>query len=249
MRKTMKKEEIKKQIEAWVREFKKASPETILNFFLDHYGKEIAFASSLGAEDQVITHMLAAISRDARIFTLDTGRLFPETCEVLEKTRKKYGLEIEVYFPDYREVEKMVRERGINLFYRSVENRKLCCHIRKTLPLLRALEGCRAWITGLRREQAVTRISVMPVEWDEKHEIVKVNPLFGWSEKQVWDYIREHDIPYNALHDRGFPSIGCQPCTRAVQPGEDVRAGRWWWEQPENRECGLHPGKKENGKI
>ncbi|MGC9471299.1 MAG: phosphoadenylyl-sulfate reductase [Bacteroidales bacterium] len=241
----MKKEETKKQIDAWNREFKKESPETILSFFLDHYGKEITFASSLGAEDQVITCMMASISRHARIFTLDTGRLFPETYEVLEKTQEKYGLDIEVYFPDYREVEKMVQERGINLFYRSVENRKLCCHIRKTLPLLRALEGCRAWITGLRREQAVTRISVMPVEWDEKHGMVKVNPLYNWSEKQVWDYIGKYDIPYNALHDRGFPSIGCQPCTRAVKPGEDVRAGRWWWEQPENRECGLHPGKNE----
>ncbi len=236
----MEKEAWTSQIEAWNREFKKAGAEKILDFFAGYFGKEIVFASSLGAEDQVITHMIAGMSEPVRIFTLDTGRVFPETYALLDATRQKYGLPIEVYFPDYRQVEEMVREKGVNLFYQSVENRKRCCGIRKTEPIRRALEGTRAWITGLRRDQAITRISLMPVEWDEQNNKLKINPLYDWSEEQVWEFIRKKQVPYNALHDKGFPSIGCQPCTRAVKPGEDVRAGRWWWEQPENKECGLH---------
>jgi phosphoadenosine phosphosulfate reductase len=204
-----------------------------------HPGKAV-FSSSLGAEDQVITHMLATQGFSEGIFTLDTGRLFPETYELMEKTNVRYKIRIQVYFPDAARVEEMVREKGINLFYHSMENRKLCCHVRKTEPLRRALGGQEVWITGLRREQSPTRKDLAMAEWDQANAIIKINPLLEWTEKQVWDFIREHKIPYNALHDKGFPSIGCQPCTRAILPGEDVRAGRWWWENPDTRECGLH---------
>jgi len=147
---------------------------------------------------------------------------------------------IHVSFPDGEDVEEMVNSRGLNLFYESVENRKLCCHIRKVEPLKRALRGKDAWFSGLRKEQSVTRKNLALVEWDETNNKLKVNPLLNWTEQQVWDYIRANKIPYNTLHDKGFPSIGCLPCTRAILPGEDVRAGRWWWENPDNRECGLH---------
>lgn len=198
------------------------------------------FSTSLGAEDQVITHMLATQGFREGIFTLDTGRLFPETYELMEKTCVRYGIRIQVFFPDTGKVEEMVREKGINLFYHSIENRKLCCNLRKTEPLRRALSGKEIWVTGLRREQSPTRQDLALAQWDAANRIIKVNPLLEWSEEQVWKYIRQHKIPYNVLHDKGFPSIGCQPCTRAILPGEDVRAGRWWWESPDTRECGLH---------
>lgn len=198
------------------------------------------FSTSLGAEDQVITHMLMQIDSGARVFTLDTGRMFPETYELIERTEARYDMRIQVFFPDYKAVENMVSTRGINLFYYSIENRKLCCHIRKIEPLKRALKGNQVWITGLRREQSPTRQDMRYAEWDEGNRIIKVNPLLDWTEKQVWNYIYDNKIPYNTLHDKGFPSIGCQPCTRAIEPGEDVRAGRWWWENPDTKECGLH---------
>jgi phosphoadenosine phosphosulfate reductase len=207
-----------------------------------HPGKAV-FSTSLGAEDQVITHMLATQGFREGIFTLDTGRLFPETYELIEKTCVRYGIRIEVFFPDTGKVEQMVREKGINLFYQSIENRKLCCHVRKTEPLRRALSGKEIWITGLRREQSPTRQDLALAQWDAANQIIKVNPLLEWSEEQVWKYIHQHKIPYNTLHDKGFPSIGCQPCTRAILPGEDVRAGRWWWENPDTRECGLHTSR------
>jgi phosphoadenosine phosphosulfate reductase len=216
------------------------SPQDILSFFVTRYSGKIGFSSSLGAEDQVLTDMICNIDRSIRIFTLDTGRLFQETYDLLHITEKKYGIKIHTYFPDAAKVEKMVEEYGINLFYESVENRKLCCEIRKIEPLKRALAGMKVWITGLRREQSVTRSELQAVEWDEASGMIKVSPLIDWSEEQVWEYIREHKIPYNELHDKGYPSIGCLPCTRAVQPGESVRSGRWWWELPENKECGLH---------
>ncbi len=216
------------------------SPEKVLQYFLQDYGKKIAFSSSLGAEDQVLTHMICDIDKSTRIFTLDTGRMFPETYKLIEKTNSRYKIKIEIFFPDYTQVENMVREKGINLFYESIENRKQCCHIRKIEPLKRAFKGLDVWICGLRREQSVTRTANQMVEWDENNGLLKVNPLIDWSEKQVWDYIRKNNIPYNELHDKGFPSIGCQPCTRAIKPGEDVRAGRWWWENPDKKECGLH---------
>jgi phosphoadenosine phosphosulfate reductase len=213
----------------------------VLEYFLKEYQGRIAFASSLGAEDQVLTHMVVQIDPSTKIFTLDTGRLFPETYDLVDRTNNRYKIKMEVYFPAAERVENMVKEKGVNLFYERIENRKLCCHIRKIEPLRRALEGNDAWITGLRRDQSVTRNSNAMVEIDENnHGRIKLNPLINWSEKEVWDYIEKHNIPYNKLHDQGFPSIGCQPCTRAIQPGEDVRAGRWWWEQPEHKECGLH---------
>ncbi len=214
--------------------------EEILHWFLVEFSGKVVFSSSLGAEDQAITHMISGIRKSARIFTLDTGRLFPETYDLIDLTRKKYGITIEVFFPDSAEVEKMVNAKGINLFYDSIENRKLCCGIRKIQPLRRAFAGMDAWICGLRREQSVTRKNMQTVEWDEPNGLIKVNPLIDWTEKQVWEFLKHNNVPYNKLHDRGFPSIGCQPCTRAIMPGEDVRAGRWWWENPESRECGLH---------
>lgn len=217
-----------------------ASPQEIVSFFAEEFRGRIAFATSLGAEDQVITEMIAGIDPEMKIFTLDTGRLFQESYDLLDITRQKYGLPIEICFPDALDVEEMVNSKGINLFYESVENRKLCCFIRKTEPLSRALQGMDAWICGLRRDQSVTRQQVMPVEWDSIQKKIKVNPLANWTQEQVWDYIHQHKIPYNTLHDKGYPSIGCLPCTRAILPGEDIRAGRWWWESPENRECGLH---------
>jgi phosphoadenosine phosphosulfate reductase len=187
--------------------------------------------------------MIASLKLPIRIFTLDTGRLFPETYDLIDRTSAKYGISIEICFPDYRQVEKMVSEKGINLFYESIDNRKLCCGIRKSEPLARALNGCSAWITGLRKQQSVTRHNMQTAEWDELHGLIKINPLIVWSEAEVKEYVAKHKIPYNTLHDKGFPSIGCQPCTRAVAPGEDIRAGRWWWEQPDQKECGLHKAR------
>ncbi|MDD4375103.1 MAG: phosphoadenylyl-sulfate reductase [Bacteroidales bacterium] len=218
----------------------KADAEEILTEAATLFRGKISFASSLGFEDQIITHFIAKNTLPISIFTLDTGRLFPETYDLIDRTVAKYKLNIEVYFPDYRQVEEMVSEKGINLFYDSIENRKLCCGIRKTEPLKRALQNLDAWITGLRKEQAVTRTHMQAIEWDAMHGLVKVNPLINWTAEEVETFVRSEGIPYNKLHDKGFPSIGCQPCTRAIQPGEDIRAGRWWWEQPEQKECGLH---------
>jgi phosphoadenosine phosphosulfate reductase len=220
--------------------FEKALPEDVLKFFLENYKTKIALSSSLGAEDQVLADMISKIDKDTKIFTLDTGRLFPETYDLLERTNKHYNLNIRVFFPDTLEVEKMVNKKGINLFYESIENRKLCCNIRKHQPLKRAFNGLEVWICGLRREQSITRFSIPLVEWDAENQLIKVNPLYDWTEKQVWDYIKKNNVPYNALHDKGFPSIGCQSCTRAVKVGDDIRSGRWWWEEAENKECGIH---------
>jgi phosphoadenosine phosphosulfate reductase len=217
------------------------SAQEVLGWAIESFKGKIALANSFGAEDVVLTDMILKIDPTVRIFTLDTGRLPQETYEVWERIERKYGIRIEPYFPKFEDVERMLREHGPNPFYESVELRKLCCRVRKVEPLKRALSGLDAWITGLRREQAVTRADVRKVEIDEANGgIVKVNPLADWKTKQVWDYIRENDVPYNALHDYGYPSIGCAPCTRAIKPWEDIRAGRWWWENPELRECGLH---------
>lgn len=220
--------------------FSGKQPEEVLAFFLDEYKGHIALASSLGIEDQVLTAMICRIDPSTQIFTLDTGRLFPETYSLIERTNMTYGIKIHLFFPDFREVEKMVSESGVNLFYESIEKRRMCCHVRKLEPLKRAFSGLKVWICGLRHEQSVTRTDNRMVEWDEKNGLLKLNPLIDWTEEQTWAYIRQHGVPYNKLHDQGFPSIGCQPCTRAVKPGEDVRAGRWWWEAPEHKECGLH---------
>ena len=205
----------------------------------------LTVASSLGAEDQVLVHMIARGELDVPVFTLDTGRMFNESYELMARTQAVLGVTITPFFPDAAEVEAMVAEHGINLFYDSVEQRKRCCGVRKVQPLRRALAGKSAWITGLRRAQSVTRTSLETVEWDEQNGLVKISPLADWSEEDVWKYIREHDVPYNALHDRGFPSIGCASCTRAVERGADPRSGRWWWEHPEHRECGLHSNEPE----
>ncbi len=197
-------------------------------------------ASSFGAEDMVLTDLIARHALPIRIFTLDTGRLPEETYALIDRTRERYGLPIDIYTPDTRALQHFVRENGQNAFYRSVELRKACCAVRKTEPLARALVAKGAWITGLRRSQSVTRSDVAVEEFDAAHGLPKFNPLADWSDDDVWRYIRTHGVPYNALHDRGYPSIGCAPCTRAVAPGEDIRAGRWWWEHPEHKECGLH---------
>jgi phosphoadenosine phosphosulfate reductase len=214
--------------------------EEILQWSVANYGKEVVFASSMGAEDQVITDMISKLDLDIEIFTLDTGRLFNETYDLIAKTEERYNRKINVFFPDASEVENMVSEKGINLFYESIENRKRCCKVRKLEPLARALKPYSAWICGLRKDQSVTRSNVTALEWDELNSKAKVNPLIDWSEKDVWDYIKKNNVPYSSLHDKGFLSIGCACCTRAVVKGEDLRSGRWWWETPEQKECGLH---------
>ncbi|MCA1745635.1 MAG: phosphoadenylyl-sulfate reductase [Bacteroidales bacterium] len=230
----------KEDIKELNKELENALPQDILKRVLAIFGQQIALSSSLGAEDQVLTDMLLKTDAKARIFTLDTGRLFPETYDLIDRTSRKYKTKIEVFFPDHQKIQSMVNTKGINLFYESIENRKECCHLRKIEPLQRAFSTLDAWICGLRASQAVTRQNIDVIEWDENNQLVKINPLAQWTEEQVWEYIHTNKVPYNVLHDKGFPSIGCQPCTRAIEPGEDVRAGRWWWENPETKECGLH---------
>ncbi len=215
-------------------------PEQILELAFKEFGSRIDFASSLGEEDQVLTHMISLTAPAITIFTLDTGRLFPETHELIAKTQKRYPMPFKIYYPDTRPVEEMVHTKGINLFYESIENRKLCCGIRKVEPLKRALKDVDAWISGIRREQSVTRTDINVFEWDSTNNKIKVNPLADWTLVQVRAYIAEHQLDINPLHEKGFVSIGCAPCTRAIKPGEDIRAGRWWWENPEQKECGLH---------
>lgn len=218
-----------------------ASAQEIVRDALALFGRDVILACSFGAEDVVLIDLLAKVDPRARVFYLDTARLHQETYDVIDRCREKYGMEFEAYHPETAAVENLLRLKGPNSMYVSIENRKECCDIRKVEPLRRALSDKKAWITGLRRSQAVTRASLPKVEIDETHGgIFKINPLAEWSEEDVWTYIRTHGVPYSVLHDRGFPSIGCAPCTRAIAPGEDVRAGRWWWENPEQKECGLH---------
>jgi phosphoadenosine phosphosulfate reductase len=198
------------------------------------------FASSLAAEDMVVTDLILKNKLPIGIFSLETGRLHPETLAMVDKVKEVYGYDITLYRPDTAAVDAYVASNGLNAFYDSVEMRRECCRIRKVEPLGRALAGNKAWVTGQRRAQAATRTSLMVEEDDPAHFMTKFNPLADWSEQDVWDYIKGNNVPYNALHDQGFPSIGCAPCTRAVEPGEDVRAGRWWWENPDSKECGLH---------
>ena len=217
------------------------SPEAILQWALKAFGDSLRLASSFGAEDMVLIDMASRVAPGIRIFTLDTGRLPEETYRLMDTARRKYGIRIEAFFPDAAAVEKLTAQKGFYSFRESVENRIECCHIRKVEPLKRALAGARAWITGLRRDQAETRKAVAKAEIDETNGgIVKINPLADWTEERVWEYIKKNKIPYNALHDAGYRSIGCSPCTRAVKPGEDVRSGRWWWENPDQKECGIH---------
>jgi len=233
-------DKLKAQIEQWNQELKNKDSREVVGYFLRHFGKKIVLSTSLGLEDQVLTEMVLGQDPSAEVFTLDTGRLFPETYDLIARTNKHFGIRMKTYFPEAEKVEEMVAKHGINLFFDSVEKRKMCCGIRKVAQLPRAFAGKEAWICGLRKDQSVSRFFNKMVEWDENNGLVKINPLIEWTEKQVRDYLKEHDIPYNLLHDRGFPSIGCEPCTRAIEPGEDVRAGRWWWENELHKECGLH---------
>lgn len=213
----------------------------ILEWGLEKFHPNIAFASSFGAEDIVVIDMLCKINPDAKIFTLDTGRLHEETYNIIESIRNKYNIELISYCPQTELVEKLEREKGFYSFRNSLKERKECCYIRKIEPLNRAMAGLKAWITGVRREQVVTRKDIKKVEIDIDHNsIVKINPIADWSESDVWDYIRDNSLAYNQLHDKGFPSIGCAPCTRAIKKTENVRAGRWWWEDEKSKECGLH---------
>ena len=200
----------------------------------------VCFANSLGAEDMVLTDIIARNGLDVSMFSLDTGRLPQETYDLMQAVRKHYAISLQVYFPDNARVEEYVVQRGINGFYDSLENRKGCCFVRKVEPLRRALVGYGAWITGMRRDQAVTRGTLKISAYDADFGLQKFNPLLDWTNKEVWTYIRQQDVPYNKLHDQFYPSLGCAPCTRSISPGEDIRAGRWWWEHPENKECGLH---------
>ncbi len=214
----------------------------LLGWAFEKFHPKLALACSFQVESSVLIDLIHRLrGADFRVFTLDTGRLNQETYDCMEAIRARYGIEVEVFFPAAARVEEMVRQHGMNLFYDSIERRKLCCGIRKVEPLKRALGGLEAWMTGVRREQGVTRAETRKVEIDREHGgIVKINPLADWPRRQVWDYIAAHKVPYNRLHDRGFPSIGCAPCTRAIKAWEDQRAGRWWWEAPQTRECGLH---------
>lgn len=220
------------------------SLEETLEFLANEYKDKVVFSTSFGQEDQVITDFIAKNNIAIIIFTLDTGRLFQETYDVFHRTLKKYKKHIEVYFPEATAVESLLREKGPNSFYDSVENRKECCFIRKVVPLRKALSGNSVWITGLRAEQSENRNDLQLFEYDANFEIIKFNPLLKWSLQEVEDYLQEHNVPQNALHKKGFVSIGCAPCTRAILPDEDIRAGRWWWESS-HKECGLHSAKKE----
>lgn len=220
-------------------QLKGKTAQEVVAYFLDNY-KEVALSSSLAAEDQALSDVILKHDKSARIFTLDTGRLHPETYDVMDATNLKYNIKIDVYFPNEQNVQELYKTQGVNGHYESIEKRKHCCFIRKIEPLQRALKGLDIWFTGLRASQSVTRTEMPLVEYDANFDVIKVNPLISWNEDDVWNYIKENRVPYNKLHDQGFPSIGCAPCTRAVKDGEDIRAGRWWWENPEHKECGLH---------
>ena len=219
-------------------------PVEALAYLAQQYAGKIVFSTSFGWEDQVITHLIFKNNLPIKVFTLETGRLFPETYYVWNRTLEMYGQPIHAYYPQHAAVEQMVSTKGPSSFYESVDNRKECCHIRKVEPLKRALAGNEIWITGIRAEQSANRQGIHNVEWDEGNQLIKFHPLFSWTLNDVKEYIKTHNVPYNPLHDKGFPSIGCAPCTRAVHEGEDFRAGRWWWEDQSKKECGLHEVNK-----
>jgi phosphoadenosine phosphosulfate reductase len=222
-----------------ISEIEKSSLPEAIGLVAGLFPGKVVFSSSLGQEDQVLTDVIFKNNIPVEIFTIDTGRLFNETYELLDKTTARYKKPIKVYFPEASDVEEFVVTKGINSFYESVENRKECCHIRKVIPLNRALKGAKVWITGLRADQSNNRKDMPMIEWSEEKQLYKFNPLINWTYDDVMAYIKEHYVPYNTLHDKGFISIGCAPCTRAIEPGEDARAGRWWWETSQ-KECGLH---------
>lgn len=216
----------------------------ILSYVNARFGEEAIFSTSFGIEDQVITHLLSEINARTRVFTLDTGRLFPETYYVWNRTLDIYKLPIKAYYPKTDAVEDLISTKGPSSFYESTENRKECCFIRKIEPLKRAIKGYKIWITGIRAEQSENRDHMEFIEWDEGNQIIKIHPLFNWTLAMVETFLKVNFVPYNPLHDKGFPSIGCQPCTRAIAAGEDFRAGRWWWEDKSKKECGLHVTSK-----
>lgn len=230
----------KEEIDSLNIRYADASAQELLQSFMSQYGARLALSSSLSIEDQTLTDMMLRIDPQAHIFTLDTGRLFPETYELIDRTNEYYKVKLKVYCPQTEALQQFVATEGINPFYESIEKRHACCEVRKLEPLRRAFRDLDVWVCGLRSAQSVTRSDMRLIEWDERHGLLKINPLIHWTEQQVWDYIRENRVPYNRLHDKGFPSIGCEPCTRAVRRIDDVRAGRWWWESPDHRECGLH---------
>jgi phosphoadenosine phosphosulfate reductase len=206
--------------------------------------KNVCYANSLGSESVVLTDLIWSAVPQIEIFSIDTGRLYPETYELIERLQKRYGRALRIYYPDAANLETWVGEHGINGFRDSLDQRRGCCGTRKVEPFRRAIAGRNAWVTGIRRGQSASRALAAPVEWDREYGLHKVSPLLEWSENEIWDYIRKKRLPYNTLHDSGFPSIGCAPCTRAVQPGEHERSGRWWWERNDSRECGLHPRRQ-----
>jgi phosphoadenosine phosphosulfate reductase len=231
------------------KELKDKSVKEQLIHLSEKFKDKIAFSTSFGQEDQVIVDIIFKNNMPIRVFTLDTGRMFEETYRLWNLTEKKYEKKILTYFPDKAEVETMVNKKGIYSFYESVENRQECCNIRKVKPLKRALENTDLWITGLRAQQSVTRTELNLLEFSEAYSVIKFNPLLNWSLEDVTAYLKSNNVPYNELHDIGFISIGCSPCTRAIQPGEDIRAGRWWWESKDKKECGLHVENKSDIKI
>jgi len=206
--------------------------------------KNVCYANSLGSESVVLTDLIWEFVPEIEIFSIDTGRLYPETYDLIERVQHRYGRALRMYYPEASDLEEWVGKNGINGFRDSLDQRHGCCGIRKVAPFRRAVAGKSAWVTGIRRAQSASRALAAPVEWDHEYGLHKVSPLLEWSETEIWDYIRKKRLPYNSLHDTGFPSIGCAPCTRAVSPGEDERSGRWWWERSDSRECGLHPRRK-----
>ncbi len=231
--------------------FESFDAERILGWAIETFHPRLVLSASFGApEGMVLLDLMQRMEPSVRVFTLDTGRLPQATHDLIDRVRDRYGVAVEVVFPDPTEVVQMVQQGGQNLFYESVEKRQLCCRIRKVEPMRRyfAAAGLDAWVAGLRRGQGVTRTEAAKVEVDEVHDgLVKINPLVDWSHEQVWDYVRQHNVPVNRLHKQGYPSVGCDPCSRAIQPGEDIRAGRWWWENPETKECGIHVEEESGG--
>lgn len=239
---------IRENLELWREQLAGSGAAEVLSWAAAKFPGTVVLAFSMGLEDQVLLSMIAERQLCVPIFTLDTGRLFPETLDLIPRTEKRYGIRIDVFYPDTGAVEDLANTHGLDVHRKSIALRHACCGVRKLEPLRRALSGRSAWICGLRNGQAATRSTVDVLEWDESRDMLKINPLAGWSEDDVWTYVREHDVPYNPLHDAGFPSIGCACCTRAVEAGEDIRSGRWWWEESEQRECGLHV-RMVDGKI
>lgn len=227
-------------IEQIKRDLMGADASSIIRYIDQKFGRRAVFSTSFGIEDQVVTSMIAQTQANISVFTLETGRLFPETYYVWNRTIETYHIDIQAFYPQTEAIQKLLSEKGPSSFYNSVEDRKECCYIRKIEPLKRAIEGYQIWITGIRTEQSQNRDDMDFIEWDEANQIIKIHPLFDWTLAQTENYLKTHQVPYNPLHDKGYVSIGCQPCTRAISEGEDFRAGRWWWEDKSKKECGLH---------